>query len=262
MSKTERTKLFNRLEVKYLVDRPTRTALNRDLQALMPPDKHAGPQGFYRVRSLYYDTPDYMAYQQKISGQAERHKLRIRAYGDDPGQSPLIRLEVKSRYVSFIYKVVVNLSRQEYLELECALKHRQVPHQLLSNKDMSTEFVRLKHQYNFEPRILLQYRRQAYERVELNRVRVNFDDELVACRDLDILGPMRGARSLLRYGHSIFEIKVDNVLPYWLHQLISKYNLNNQAFSKFCYSVQSEARLSSVARPDLTEGGLHPTYRY
>lgn len=259
MSTTERTKLFNRLEVKYLVDRPTRTALNRDIQALMPRDQHAGPEGYYRVRSLYYDTADYMAYQQKISGQAERHKLRIRAYGDDPSQSPLIRLEVKSRYVSFIYKVVVNLSRQEYADLECALLRRQLPRQLLDS-DMSTEFIRLKQQYNFEPQILLQYRRQAYERADLHRVRVNFDDELIATRDLDILGPMRGARSLLRYGYSIFEIKVDNVLPYWLHQLIGKYNLNSQAFSKFCYAVQSEVRCSSVARPVLSEGDFQTVY--
>jgi hypothetical protein len=62
---------------------------------------------------------------------------------------------------------------------------------------------------------------------------------------------MPGARSLLRYGYSIFEIKVDNVLPTWLHLLISKYDLQNQAFSKFCYAVQSEVRSSSVARPSL-----------
>jgi SPX domain protein involved in polyphosphate accumulation len=240
------------LEVKYLVDRTTRTALNRDIQALMRADKHAGPDGSYRVRSLYFDTADYMAYGQKISGEAGRHKLRIRAYGDDPGQTPLVRLEVKSRFRGFIYKVVVDVSRQEYQEIEDAFKQRRVPPMnLWSRKGMSTEFIRLKHQYNFEPRILLQYRRQAYERNELNRVRVNFDDELIATRDLEMLGSMRGARSLLRYGHSIFEIKVDSVLPTWLHMLISKYDLNNQAFSKFCYAVQSEVRRSSVARPTL-----------
>jgi SPX domain protein involved in polyphosphate accumulation len=252
VSKTERTKLFNRLEVKYLVDRSTRTALNRDIQALMRPDKYAGPDGCYRVRSLYFDTADYMAYRQKIAGEAERHKLRIRAYGDDPSQTQLVRLEVKSRYTSFIYKVVVDLSRQEYREIEDAFKQRRLPSMnLWSDKSTSTEFLRLKQQYNFAARVLLQYRRQAYERNELYRVRVNFDDELIASRDLDLLGSMPGARSLLRYGYSIFEIKVDNVLPSWLHQLISKYDLNNQAFSKFCNAVQSEVRSSSVARPSL-----------
>ena len=214
MSKTERTKLFNRLEVKYVVDRTTRTALNQDIQALMRPDKNAGPDGCYRVRSLYFDTADYMAYRQKIAGEAERHKLRIRAYGDDPGQTQLVRLEVKSRYVSFIYKVVVDLSRQEYREIEDAFNQRRMPAMnIWSDQSTSTEFLRLKQQYNFEARILLQYRRQAYERNDLHRVRVNFDDELIASRDLNVLGSMPGARSLLRYGHSIFEIKLTMYCP-------------------------------------------------
>ena len=255
MSKTERTLLFNRLESKYLIDRTTRTALTRDLQAFMRPDSHAGPGGSYRVRSLYFDTAYYMAYRQKMAGEAQRHKLRIRAYGDDPSQTPFVRLEVKSRYLSYIYKVVVDVSRQEYQEIECAFKRRIMPpSHLWAGNGMSKEFFRLKQQYNFEPKILIEYRRQAFERMELNRVRVNFDDELIACRDLDLFGPMHGARRLLQYGHSIFEIKVDNVMPYWLHQLISKYDLQNQALSKFCYAVQSESRRSLVARATAKDG--------
>jgi SPX domain protein involved in polyphosphate accumulation len=242
--------MFNRLEVKYLVNRTTRTALARDLKALMRPDSHADSDGMYRVRSLYFDTPDYMAYGQKIAGLATRHKLRIRAYGEDPSQTPHVRLEVKSRHLSYIYKVVVDVAQQDYRDIECAFRQRQMPQpELWNGDDMATEFMRLKHQYNFEPKILLQYRRLAFERREIDRVRVNFDDELIATRDLALLGSMSGARSLLRYGQSIFEIKVDGALPYWLHQLISKYDLQNQAFSKFCYAVQSEARNSIVARP-------------
>ncbi len=250
MSNTERTLMFNRLEVKYLVDRTTRTALTRDLRAFMRPDAHGDSEGAYRVRSLYFDTPDYMAYAQKIAGEAARHKLRIRAYGEDPSQTPHVRLEVKSRYLSYIYKVVVDIAAEDYRDIECAIQQRHMPPPAVWNGDgMSTEFLRLKHMYNFEPKVLIEYRRQAFERNELNRVRVNFDDELVATRDLDLLGSMRGARRLLRYGHSVFEIKVDNSLPYWLHRLISKYDLQSRAFSKYCYAVQSESRVSSVARP-------------
>jgi hypothetical protein len=66
----DRTLLFNRLEVKYLVDRSTRTALAQDLAAFMRPDIHAGPEGAYMVRSLYFDTPDYRAYSEKTDGVA------------------------------------------------------------------------------------------------------------------------------------------------------------------------------------------------
>jgi hypothetical protein len=35
-----------------------------------------------------------------------------------------------------------------------------------------------------------------------------------------------------------------------LHQLISKYNLQSQAISKYCYGVRSEAKLSASGRPE------------
>src|SRR5262245_23071096 len=79
--------LMQRWEVKYVVDRTTRTALERDLSALMRPDAFAGNDGTYIVRSLYFDSPDFMAYHSKVSGDAVRHKVRTRIYTDDPSQA-------------------------------------------------------------------------------------------------------------------------------------------------------------------------------
>ncbi len=248
---TNRTLLFNRLEVKYWVDRTTRTALTRDLLAFMRPDAHAGEKGGYLVRSLYYDTADYMAYHEKLSGAAVRHKLRSRAYGENPSESSLVRFEVKSRYLSYIYKTTVDIPRDDYDEVEFALKRRLLPPaRLMNDARVSKEFFRLQRQYNMAPKILVQYRRQAFERVEKSRVRANFDDELIGSSSLDLLGPLKSARRLLQYGRAIFEIKVDDNLPFWLHQLIAKYNLQSQAISKYCYAVRSEAKMSAMGRPE------------
>lgn len=238
--------LFQRMEVKYLIDRTTRTALTRDLQALMRPDAHTNQHGSYRVRSLYFDTFDFRAYHDKMAGAAERHKLRVRVY---PDSATFVRFEVKSRYTSFIHKITVDLPIAEYESVKPAIyQHALPPEHLLKNNGVSKEFFRLQRQLNMFPKVMVQYRREAYERLEINRTRVNFDDELVAARNLDLLAPMEGARSLLKYGHTIFEIKVDGTMPFWLHTLIAKYNLQNQAISKFCYAVRSEAMLSATAR--------------
>jgi hypothetical protein len=248
---TNRTLLFNRLEVKYWVDRTTRTALTQDLLAFMRPDAHAGAEGGYLVRSLYYDTSDYMAYHEKLSGAAVRHKLRARAYGEDPSQSSLVRLEVKSRYLSYIYKTTVDIPRADYDEVAFALRRGTLPPaRLMNDTKISKEFFRLQRQYNMAPKVLIQYRRQAFERRETSRVRANFDDELLACTNLDLLGPLKGARRLQKYNRAIFEIKVDDNLPFWLHQLIVKYNLQSQAISKYCYAVRSEAKMSAMGRPE------------
>lgn len=249
---SNRTLLFNRLEVKYWVDRTTRTALTRDLLAFMRPDTHSSSAEGYLVRSIYYDTHDYMAYHEKLSGAAMRHKLRSRAYGANPGDSKLVRFEVKSRYLTYIFKTTVDIPRAEYEEVDFALKSGLLPPARLMNDDgVSKEFFRLQRQYNMLPKVLIQYRRQAFERMETGRrVRANFDDELCASSNLDLLGPLQGARRLQQYNRAIFEIKVDGHLPYWMHQLISKYNLQSQAISKYCYGVRSEAKMSAMGRRD------------
>lgn len=245
----DQTLLFNRLEIKYLIDRSKRTALTQDLRAIMRPDAHAGPKNGYRVRSLYFDTPDYRAYHEKISGAAVRHKLRIRTYGDDPDQVRLVRLEVKSRYLNYIHKIAVDVSREDYCAIEQALKRRVLPPaNLLRDGIGSKEFFRLQRQYNMQPVVMIQYRRQAFERREVNRTRVSIDDEIIATRHLELLGQLKGGRRILQHGNAVFEIKVDNALPFWLHDLIAKYDLQNEAISKYCYAVRSRGRLSAVSR--------------
>lgn len=241
--------MLDRVEIKYLVDRTTRTALTRDLKALMQPDVHAGGEDGYVVRSLYFDTPDYLSYHEKLSGLATRNKLRIRSYTQASGESSFVRLEVKARHMASIKKLMKDISTEEYRLVEQALSRRTLPpSHLLENDSSIKEFFRLQRQYNMEPKVLIQYRRQAFERNEIYRARTNFDDELVATRNFDLLGPLQAARRLLRYGHAIFELKVDGAMPQWAHMLIAKYNMQNEAISKYCYAVRSEARLSTIGR--------------
>ena len=241
--------LFRRREVKYLVDRTTRTALTQDLRAFMRPDAHAGGEDGYIVRSLYYDTDRYLAYHEKLAGAAVRHKLRIRAYGENPRAAAFARLEVKSRLLSFIHKITVDIPTSQYELLVPALIGRRLPPDyILKNSDVSKEFFRLQRQYNMHPKVMVQYRRQAFERMEINRVRVNFDDQLQASRGLNLFEPLVSPRSLLKYGNSVFEIKVDGEMPFWLHGLVAKYNLQDQAFSKFTHAIRSEARFSMSHR--------------
>jgi len=244
--------LTQRWEVKYLVNRTTRVALDRDLRALMPRDPFANGDGTYRVRSLYFDTPDYMAYHSKMAGEAVRHKIRARLYGDDPALARGVRLEVKSRYNNTVHKIADDVSRDDYGEIWTALQKRCLPPpRILDAHPKLREFFRLQKMYNMEPKIIVQYRRHAYERLELSRVRVNFDDRILISRDTDLFGDLRTARRIMRYGHSVFEIKVDGGMPFWLHTLIGKYDLMNEAVSKFCYGVLSEARTSAaVVRGD------------
>ena len=57
-------------------------------------DEHAGPDGRYTIRSLYFDNAGDTALLEKINGLNRRTKFRIRFYNSDPS---FIHLEKKTR---------------------------------------------------------------------------------------------------------------------------------------------------------------------
>jgi hypothetical protein len=248
---SSRMLIFNRVEHKYFIDRTTWTALERDIRAFIQPDRYTQETGGYLIRSIYFDTFDHMEYNRKMMGVAERHKLRMRVYGENPEDTPFIRFEIKSRYITVIHKITVDIPKEKFAEVNEAIRtYRNMPDWLIHNPDVSKEFFRIQRQYNMKPQILVQYRRRAYEKKEMNRVRVNFDYDLVGSRNLNLFGPLQGGRSLLKYGNCIFELKVDGTMPFWLHKLIAKYDLQNQAISKYCNAVKAQAWSSPHGRPN------------
>ena len=67
-----------RHEYKYLISACSAQLLKRRLPHVMARDPHAGPTGQYTIRSLYFDDGNYSAYEEKMSGVADRVKYRIR----------------------------------------------------------------------------------------------------------------------------------------------------------------------------------------
>ncbi len=94
-------KTFNRFELKYLVRVDLYWELVHALAHFILHDDHGDIDGFYRIISLYYDSPDFSCYRSKIEGLKFRRKLRRRIY-QAPGQ-PLSSIdtgfvEIKQRF--------------------------------------------------------------------------------------------------------------------------------------------------------------------
>ena len=71
---TEPLRLRN--EVKHQISPQEDLVLTSRLQKLFPRDGHAGPDGSYRVTSLYFDTPYDTALREKLDGVDRRGKVR------------------------------------------------------------------------------------------------------------------------------------------------------------------------------------------
>ena len=73
-----------RHEEKHQVNLREALVLSQRLGTLFPRDPHAGPEGVYRVVSLYFNDPYDTALRQKLDGVNRREKFRLRYYGEAP----------------------------------------------------------------------------------------------------------------------------------------------------------------------------------
>ena len=91
-----------RHELKYAVSTGEYLVLRQRLRAVMLPDAHAGPDGKYRIRSVYFDNADDKALREKNDGAPQREKFRIRYYNDN---FSYITLEKKIKHNQLCMKV-------------------------------------------------------------------------------------------------------------------------------------------------------------
>lgn len=95
-----------RYERKYLVKNELLEALRNRLQAFVRPDTFAlRPNALpeYTVRSIYYDSPTFNSYFEKVEGLKDRKKLRIRGY-NSPEKVCKVFLEIKRKLENRIAK--------------------------------------------------------------------------------------------------------------------------------------------------------------
>ena len=72
-----------RHELKYPIGPAEYHALRQRLRTVMKRDSHAGADGLYTIRSVYFDNYRDKALREKVDGVQRREKFRIRYYNDD-----------------------------------------------------------------------------------------------------------------------------------------------------------------------------------
>lgn len=168
-------KSFNRFELKYLLTLEQMEALKKDLAAYVIPDKH-GDGGGYRLSSLYYDTPDYRFYWEKIEGLKYRRKLRIRRYVTNEAftDESMVYVEIKQRYDRVTQKRRVPMRYKDAIAL---IEDNIYPENYEpEDKPVLDEIIELVRLYDLKPAAITTYDRQAFFGTENDiGLRVTFD---------------------------------------------------------------------------------------
>lgn len=227
--------VFRRRELKFLINRQQREALEQLLKEKMVPDKF----GRSTICNLYYDTPDYRLIRRSLEKPIYKEKLRLRSYGRIvPGVD--VFLEMKKKYKGVVYKRRIRVTEQQAK----AFMERQGD--LPEDSQIAREMVYFRDFYrDLEPRVYLSYEREAWYDPVDSGFRMTLDRNIrYRTTDLSLASPIDG-RALLSPELSLLEVKASGGVPMWLTEHLSRQQIHKQSFSKYgtAYMELLEERL-------------------
>lgn len=234
---------FNRFELKYLLRIEAVDPFRHELGAYLKPDGHGNGEGSYAVSSLYYDSPGYRFYWEKMEGIKFRRKLRVRHYETQAELTPdtEVFVEIKRRMDRVTQKRRVLLPYRDALRL---CNERVILERRPQDGPVIEEIHSMVWRYNLRPTSLVSYLRQAYIGTDYDvGLRVTFDTNLrYRSRDLQLHSKHIG-RLMVPPGMVVMEIKVNERIPYWLTELVGKHNFRLVRVSKYCQSLEVADRV-------------------
>lgn len=233
---------LERLELKYLIDEIQVESIREAIRPWCVADEHGfdSTEPGYLIDSLYLDSPSLACYRAREENAPHRFKLRVRHYGDG---GP-VHLEVKERHRDVCRKTRVAVRRDELLE---AVRGEALPLEDSPWRRRQVDrFAALIALHGLEPRVLVRYRREAYQS-EIDRyARVTFDRRMQAqpVEGWDLSGGDDGWNSLDESWHLdglhspvILELKCERQMPAWMAGIIRDHSLVRRGFSKYATGV-------------------------
>lgn len=233
-----------RYEFKYRLDCIQYRKMRIAIVPYLKPDYHsrAAPGKKYLVRSLYFDTYDYAAFHQKMSGDDHRVKYRVRTYSRSIVDDTVVRVELKVRKANAMAKYGSFVPTADYLFF---MRRRHWPG---NENPVLAEFERGLHLRSLQPQILIEYFREGFEDRTKSDLRITFDHQVRSAHCADLF-PEDPVFFRAHHPHSIvLEIKGRRLPPDWLRRLVREQGLEIIANSKFTQGILA-------ARQDLYHPG-------
>ena len=177
-STTTTQQLLDRFEAKYIIPIAQIDSIVRFLMPYCSYDKYSADSQdrFYKVNSLYFDTPEYLLLKRRMTKSEKRFNMRIRSYGDD-SCLPFF-LEIKQRIGDIVRKTRGRVNNPDFADYFETASGPQQNSDGSKNSEHTELFYRTAHRYNASPVVLVQYRRQAFFSNYDEYARVTFDLDL------------------------------------------------------------------------------------
>lgn len=220
------TNLKYRHELKFLINRHQYFILRQRLTNLMDYDRHAGLNGEYRIRSLYFDDIDNSALHEKLGGIRQRCKYRIRIYNE---QDNVIHFEKKIKLNDYVAKVKERITFDMYRSILTG--DFQILH--IPEKPLLMELYQQMNHRLLRPKVIVDYVREPFVFPNGN-VRITFDKELrTGLHAVDIFDPDLKPVPAIGDRLIILEVKYDEFVPETIRAALQLEGLSRQSASKY-----------------------------
>ena len=215
-----------RNEIKYLVSETQLVLLENRIRNLIQPDRHAGADGTYQIRSLYFDDFENTYYRENEMGTDPREKFRIRIYNGDPGR---ISLELKKKQHGMTQKLSCLLTEEQCRELMAGRPLPAAP----SYPPVLQKMNLLMKTRLLKPKVIVEYDRTPFVE-KLGNTRVTLDRNIRSSNAVaSFLEKRVPARPIMPAGKQILEVKYDEFLPDYLYRNLQLSHLRQTTFSKY-----------------------------
>jgi hypothetical protein len=241
---------IERHEAKYIVPKSLLGEIRRQIAPFVTPDKHGqGEHPCYLVRTIQLDDRALSLHYAKEVEQLNRFKLRIRTYGTD-GEAPYF-IEIKRKLRDLIVKSRSVVSAQDYGPDLLEQPKRHIVFKNSKEEVNYLEFLRLKQEIGARPILMIQYERESYLGQMEDYARVTMDRkicyQMVDSYDFAHVNERRwrhvdtctGLRS--EYPGFVLELKSKISIPYWMMDIIRRFDLVRVGFCKYSAALRLES---------------------
>lgn len=207
-----------RNEIKYRIDRVQALNILNGLNHIATIDKFC-TDGWYKIRSLYFDTVTDKTYYDTINGLSPRDKYRLRHYGNNTSS------------IKFEHKITQDKARRKE---SIIIDNNDVNNILQSNiTAIQNSYIANILGIGYRPRVIIEYDRAAYWINNLG-IRVTIDKSIKASPN--VLEYITGNYIPIQLVGNpiILEIKHKGVIPITIQNLMKANRIGSQtSFSKY-----------------------------
>lgn len=228
---------LRRRELKFLVDLPVLNAFHDRIRAILVPDRHgAAGEGYFNY-SIYFDSPEYLFYQQKVEGLSLRTKPRLRLYKDSIDGPPTARFfEFKNRDAAFVSKDRVAIS--EGLSEKLLLPGTLLDDPEVQASEHLLRFGYLRHRLALRPTMVTLYHRFPYHCALQNDLRITYDKRIQCSQVIGLDLAPEQFHYVEPANRALIEIKYNTGFPDWLLRITKSLRFEQLSFSKYVESME------------------------